>query len=68
MQDQMRGLGQEHCRLLQKWEQLELKNGLPHQKYENDQGTQMHLQLVIPSALCPQVLQELHGGVSGGHL
>ena len=67
-QDQMVGFSQEHRRLLQQWEQLELKNGLLHRRYENDQGTQIHLQLVIPRALRPQVLQELHAGVSGGHL
>ena len=30
------GLSQEQYGLLQQWEQLELKNGLLHQRYEND--------------------------------
>ena len=67
-QDQAIGVGREHNRLLQQWKQLELSNGLLHRRYENDQGNHMHLQLVVPGALRQKVLQEIHGGLSGGHL
>ena len=58
----------EYCRLLQQWDQLTVRDGLLHRRHENDQGTLKHLQLVVPKSLRQSVLQELHGGVSGGHM
>ena len=36
--------------------------------FENPEGTQRHLHLVVPRNLHEEVLQDLHAGISGGHL
>ena len=54
-------------RLLQQWQQLEVKGGVLWRRFVNPDGSH-RLQLIIPQALHSEVLQELHAGLSGGHL
>ena len=53
--------------LVQHWEQLVLKDGILHRRYENNQG-KTHLQVVAPAAIRKDILRQLHEGVMGGHL
>ena len=64
----MLGESREFRLLVQKWEQLEVKDGLLYRRYENNAGNAVWLQLVVPKSLRNQILQELHGGVVSGHL
>ena len=54
--------------LVQIWDQLVIKDGLLFRKYLNNQKRDVHYQMVIPKAMRMEVLEELHGGISGGHL
>lgn len=62
------GRPRETYQLLQQWDQLELHNGVLYRRYENHQGNQHHLQLVVPRSMQQQVLHESHSGSVGGHL
>ena len=63
------GQTQQFCRLVQQWDQLEVKNGLLYRRFELSDGHNSHLQLVVPKQLQPQILNEVHGGGRlGGHL
>ncbi len=55
-------------KLIQLWNQLELKDGVLWRRFESEDGSSSHPQLVVPSALREEVLRELHEGVAGGHL
>ena len=55
-------------RLLQLWDQLVLNEKLLFRKFESQDGTLSHLQLVVPEKLQKEVLNELHGGELSGHL
>ena len=55
-------------RLFQQWDQLQAKNGQLWRLFENDKGSSVRYQLVIPTILRTEVLQELHAGVASGHL
>ena len=55
-------------RLLQLWDQLVLNEKLLFRKFESQDGTLFHLQLVVPEKLQKEVLNELHGGELSGHL
>lgn len=55
-------------RLVQIWDQLVIKDGLLFRKYLNNQKQDVHYQMVIPKAMRMEVLEELHGRISGGHL
>lgn len=54
--------------LVQQWEQIEIRDGLLFQIYENASGNLSWPQLVVPISLQKEILQELHGGVASGHL
>ena len=60
--------GPETRRLLQLWNRLEVKDGTLWRRYEDDPRKLNILQLVVPASLREEVLQELHAGVTGGHL
>ena len=66
--DLIKGLSLTSRRLFLLWDQLCLDHGLLCRNYENGNGIQSHLQIVVPKKLQPEVLQEIHGGVLGGHL
>ena len=54
--------------LLQQWEQLEIQDGLLWRRFHHPEGNRSHLQLVVPTSLRQQVLEQVHGGVVSGHL
>ena len=54
-------------RLVQQWDQLEVKGGLLWRVMENGGGNEVR-QLIVPQGLRTEVLQELHSGAVGGHL
>ena len=60
--------GPETRRLLQLWNRLEVKDGTLWRHYEDVPRKLNILQLVVPASLREEVLQELHAGVTGGHL
>ena len=60
--------GPETRRLLQLWNRLEVKDGTLWRRYEDIPRKLNVLQLVVPASLREEVLQELHAGVTGGHL
>ena len=41
---------------------------LLYQEYEEESGSGSHLQLVVLKQMCQEILQDMHGGVLGGHL
>ena len=53
------------CRLLQIWDQLVLKEKLLFRNFESQDGTLSHLQWVVTEKLQKEVLDELHGELSG---
>ena len=55
-------------RLFQLWDQLQISNGLLWRIFETEDGSSSTLQLVVPSSLKEDVLNEVHAGVSGAHL
>ena len=54
-------------RLVQQWDQLEVKGGLLWRVMENGGDNEVR-QLIVPQGLRTEVLQELHSGAVGGHL
>ena len=54
-------------RLFQQWNQLKIKEGTLW-LFESEDDTSHHLQLIVPTSLGEDILQELHAGVSGAHL
>ena len=63
----LQGCSPEVRRFFQPWDQLEVRDGLLWRKYEDKDGHNHHLQLVVPTSLRPTVLHEIHAGVIGGH-
>lgn len=55
-------------KLAQMWNQLILKNGLLWRCFEDPKTTTTHLQLIVPSSVKEEVLEEVHAGALGGHL
>ena len=53
---------------MQLWDQLIVRNGMLYRQHENEYGSGSHLQLVVPRQACEEILQDIHGGVVGGHL
>ena len=37
-------------------------------EYEEESGSGSHFRLVFPKQMCQEILQDMHGGVLGGHL
>lgn len=50
------------------WDSLILQNGILYRKWEKTNGREFHLQIIVPRTRVPDVLREIHDGVSGGHL
>ena len=65
---QVQAEGAEMWRLVQSWDQLQMKDGLLWRSFEVLEGQSSHLQLTVPSSLHNTVLHELHEGAVGGHL
>lgn len=65
---QLQGRSREDKKLVQLWDQRELKDGLLWRRYESEDGNFSHRQLIVPKSLRQSVLQEIHAGVVGGHL
>ena len=66
--DELKRLPREVTTLSQQWEQLTIQHGVLYRKYENTQGSQLHLQLVVPTEQQSSILDEIHGGRMAGHL
>ena len=64
----LQGCSPEVRRFFQLLDQLEVRDGLLWRKYEDKDGHNHHLQLVIPASLRHTVLHEIHAGVIEGHL
>ena len=58
----------ESKRLIQLWDQLHLKQGILYCRFPSSPGTKFCDRMVVPGALRPAVLQELHEGTLSGHL
>lgn len=50
------------------WDSLRLCDDQLYREWESPDGKERILQLVIPKKYIPIILEELHGGTSGGHL
>jgi len=50
------------------WKSLVLRNGLLVRHWESAVGKKKMVQVVFPHSKMKQVLVEMHGGTSGGHL
>ena len=50
------------------WDQLIARNGVLYRQHEDERGPGSHLQLVVPRQAREETLQDIHGGVVGGHL
>ncbi|CAK1583327.1 unnamed protein product [Parnassius mnemosyne] len=50
------------------WDSLLIQDGVLCRKWENGRGDRCHLQMVVPKAKVPDVLQLYHSDCSGGHL
>ena len=48
--------------------QLIVRNGMLYRQHEDEHGSGSHLQLVVPRQTREEILQDIHGGVVGGHL
>ena len=55
-------------RLLQQWDQLVLINGVLYRQFMHPNEGQSHLQLVAPTEIREEVVQDIHEGVACGHL
>ena len=64
----LRGTDQKLCQLSSQWDQLTVLNGVLYHTHESNDGKSTHLQLIVPASLQTQILQEVHGGKSSGHL
>ena len=63
-----RGTGPEAQRLVQLWSRLIVDHGLLKRKFDDAKGTSSWTQLVLPRSLREEVMQEMHSGVTAGHL
>ncbi|CAG5050255.1 unnamed protein product [Parnassius apollo] len=50
------------------WNRLLIEDGVLCRKWENGRGDSCHLQMVVPKAKVPDVLQLYHNGCSGARL
>jgi len=66
--DELKRYPREVTLLAQQWEQLVVQHGVLYRKFENPQGSQLHLQLVIPAEQQSSTLHEIYGGRMAGHL
>ena len=54
-------------KLLQQWDQLEVRNGLLARKFEQE-GKGVTHQWIVPQSQRKEILHQLHGGPTGAHL
>lgn len=66
--DLLKGKSLEARLLMQRWDKLQVAEGVLWRHFEDDRGGDTWMQLIIPRALRNQLLEELHAGVVGGHL
>ena len=66
--DVISGKGREIGYLVQLWDQLIVRDGVLYRQHEDEHGSGSHLQLVVPRQARGEILQDIHGGVVGGHL
>ena len=66
--DELKQYPREATLLTQQWEQLVVQHGVLYRKFENSWGSQLHLQLVLPTEQQSSTLHEIHGGRMAGHL
>ena len=50
------------------WDQLQVKDGVLCRRWESDDGRQIQWKVVLPITYRKEIINELHGGKSGGHL
>ena len=50
------------------WDRIALRDGVLCRRWESDTGAEIRWQILLPSGLHATVLDELHGGKTGGHL
>ena len=50
------------------WNSLTIVNGILHKQFYNNDGTQDHLQIIVPRNLKEHVLHEMHNALLSGHL
>ena len=50
------------------WEQIEIHEGVVYRRWESDDGKLVRKQVLLPSVLRKQVVDEIHGNPLGGHL
>eukprot|EP00731_Ephydatia_muelleri_P000081 Em0001g81a len=67
--DDVKGKYLETRRLVQIWDQLLIQGGILYRRFENHRSSMEYvLQVVVPRSMRKGILEELHAGVSGGHL
>ena len=64
----VKGMSMTGCRLSQLWDKLQVHNGTLWREYDDSSGKKKWLQLVVPTNLKQDVLQEIHESVVSGHL
>ena len=50
------------------WDSLAIQRGVLYRKWETEDGENFHLQLILSKTRVKEVLEEIHNGISGGHL
>ena len=66
--DYVKSKGPDFRKLVQIWDQLCIRDGLLWKRFENPVTSAKHLQLVTPTAVRRDILDNLHSGAFGGHL
>ena len=50
------------------WDVLELRDGVLCRRWEAEDGSTRTWKIVLPHSMRPQIMTEVHGGISSGHL
>jgi transposase InsO family protein len=64
--DEVLAKSSEYKHYWQQWERLVVNNGILFREWH--EGSQVHLQFIVPRSLKPLVLQGLHDALTAGHL
>lgn len=64
----MKGQGPDLRKLVQIWDQLCIKEGVLWRCFEQPQTAERRPQLVAPTVVRQDILDDLHSGIFGGHL
>ena len=56
------------CKLFQLWDKLQLIDGILFRVFYDSQSDAKWKQLVVPSSLQSEILEQVHAGSVGGHL